>query len=222
MGYRSDITIVVKHDDYKKLCETFKMMDDIPCPLIGKFENEEYALFSFLSVKWDGEWSDEGRAFKHRFRQTYHIEDAYEYEEEQEKFIDELRKFNFYNFIRLGEDYDDHEEYYSNDDKKFIIFKTLDEFRDRFVVVDPCVFYNDKLTVEINGNTVFVVNNRRPPIYEESEIFDPDNPSSGKHFPPLFSAIRKKDGSVWCVCKRDSSTYKVTLEPYFDIDFIVH
>lgn len=221
MGYRSDITIVVKHDDYMKLWETFKMMNGIPCPSIGTFENDLYALFSFLDERWDGEWTDEGREFKHRFRQTYRI-DAYAYEEEQEKFMDELKKFDFYNFIRIGEEYEDHEEYYSNDDKKLIRFETLDEFGDRFVVIDPDVFYHGRQTVEINGNTVFDVDNRRPPIYSESEIFDPDNPTDGKYFPPVYSLIRKKDGSVWYVSKVDLSTGKVTLEPYFNMNFYIH
>ena len=68
-------------------------------------------------------------------------------------------------------------------------------------------------TLEVNGSTVIIYNNRKPDSYLESDIFDPDNPSSGKYFPSLYSIVIKKDGSLWYVSDRNESTYKVTLTP---------
>lgn len=67
--------------------------------------------------------------------------------------------------------------------------------------------------VTINGTTVIIYNNRKPDSYAITDIFDPDNPKSGKYFPSLYSLIIKEDGTLWYVVARDESTYRVTLAP---------
>lgn len=68
-------------------------------------------------------------------------------------------------------------------------------------------------TVSINGKTVIIYNNRKPDSYLYSDIFDPDNPVSGKYFPSLYSIVIKDDGSLWYVSARNETTFKVTLSP---------
>lgn len=66
-------------------------------------------------------------------------------------------------------------------------------------------------SVTIDGNTIIIYNNRKPDSYLESDIFDPNNPSSGKYFPSLYSIVIKPDGSLWYVSARNEYTYAVTL-----------
>ena len=68
-------------------------------------------------------------------------------------------------------------------------------------------------SLNINGNTIIIYNNRKPDSYLESDIYDPDNPASGKYFPSLYSVVIKTDGSLWYVSDRNESTYRVTLTP---------
>ena len=67
--------------------------------------------------------------------------------------------------------------------------------------------------ISISGKTVIIYNNRKPDSYAYADIFDPDNPQSGKYFPSLYSIVIKEDGSVWYVATRNETTYKVTLKP---------
>ena len=67
--------------------------------------------------------------------------------------------------------------------------------------------------ISVNGTTLIIYNNRKPDSYAYADIFDPDNPQSGKYFPSLYSMVIKEDGSVWYVATRDERTYKVTLRP---------
>ena len=68
-------------------------------------------------------------------------------------------------------------------------------------------------TIKVNGETIIIYNNRKPDSYAEADIYDPDNPSSGKYFPSLNSIVIKTDGSLWYVSDRNETTYKVTLSP---------
>ena len=68
-------------------------------------------------------------------------------------------------------------------------------------------------SINVNGTTLIIYNNRKPDSYAYSDIFDPDNPQSGKYFPSLYSIVIKEDGSVWYVATRNENTYKVTLKP---------
>ena len=68
-------------------------------------------------------------------------------------------------------------------------------------------------SLNINGNTIIIYNNRKPDSYLESDIYDPDNPTSGKYFPSLYSVVIKTDGSLWYVSDRNESTHRVTLTP---------
>ena len=67
--------------------------------------------------------------------------------------------------------------------------------------------------ISVNGTTLIIYNNRKPDSYAYADIFDPDNPQSGKYFPSLYSIVIKEDGSVWYVATRNENTYKVTLKP---------
>lgn len=40
--------------------------------------------------------------------------------------------------------------------------------------------------ISVNGTTLIIYNNRKPDSYAYADIFDPDNPQSGKYF-PLFT-----------------------------------
>ena len=68
------------------------------------------------------------------------------------------------------------------------------------------------VSVRIDGQTVIIYNNRQPDVYDINDIFDPDNPVSGKNFPSLKSLVLK-GGTLYYVSARDSSTYRVTLTP---------
>lgn len=72
---------------------------------------------------------------------------------------------------------------------------------------------SDSVQLSINGKTIIIYNNRKPDVYPDSEIYDPDNPESGKVFPSLLSVIIKSDGSLWYVAERDETVYRVTLKP---------
>ena len=67
-------------------------------------------------------------------------------------------------------------------------------------------------SINISGKTVIIYNNRKPDVYPISEIFDPDNPVSGKVFPSIESLILKQ-GTLWYVESRDETTFRVTLKP---------
>ena len=68
------------------------------------------------------------------------------------------------------------------------------------------------VSVRIDGQTVIIYNNRQPDVYDFVDIFDPDNPVSGKNFPSLKSLVLK-GGTLYYVSARDTSTYRVTLTP---------
>ena len=68
-------------------------------------------------------------------------------------------------------------------------------------------------TIKVNGETIIIYNNRKPDSYAEADIYDPDNPTSGKYFPSLNSIVIKTDGTLWYVSARNETTFKVTLSP---------
>ena len=67
--------------------------------------------------------------------------------------------------------------------------------------------------VSVNGTTVIIYNNRKPDSYAYADIFNPNNPQTGKYFPSLYSLVIKEDGTVWYVATRDETNFKVTLKP---------
>ena len=66
-------------------------------------------------------------------------------------------------------------------------------------------------SITIDGHTVIIYNNRKPDSYLESDIYDPNNPASGKYFPSLYSIVIKTDGSLWYVSERNESNFSVKL-----------
>jgi hypothetical protein len=72
---------------------------------------------------------------------------------------------------------------------------------------------SSNITKVVDGETLIIYNNRKPDSYAEADIFDPDNPSSGKYFPSLNSIVIKTDGTLWYVSARNEETFKVTLSP---------
>ena len=65
----------------------------------------------------------------------------------------------------------------------------------------------------VNGSTLIIYNNRKPDVYQISDIYDPDNPSSGKYFPSLYTVVIDDEGHLYYVSARDETTFKVTLTP---------
>lgn len=59
---------------------------------------------------------------------------------------------------------------------------------------------------------LIIYNNRKADVYRKDEIYDPENPQSGKYFPSLNSIIID-NGSLWYVVARNEVTYAVTLAP---------
>lgn len=70
-----------------------------------------------------------------------------------------------------------------------------------------------KTTIIIDGKSIILFNDTAPDFYRKDEIFDPDNPVSGKYFPSVYSVIIDAQGSLWYVYSRDETTYRVTLKP---------
>lgn len=65
----------------------------------------------------------------------------------------------------------------------------------------------------VDGQTVIIYNNRKPDAYAEADLFDVNNPVSGKYFPSLYSLVIKDDGSLWYVATRDETNFSYTLKP---------
>ena len=75
---------------------------------------------------------------------------------------------------------------------------------------------NDNVPISVptyDGSTLIIYNNRKPDVYQKADIYDPDNPQSGKYFPSLNSIVIDTDGSLWYVASRDESTFRVVLKP---------
>lgn len=68
-------------------------------------------------------------------------------------------------------------------------------------------------TITVSGRTIIIYDDNNIDCLLYDEIYDPDNPESGKIFPSLYSRVMKKDGSLWYVSARNTDTYKVTLSP---------
>lgn len=71
----------------------------------------------------------------------------------------------------------------------------------------------DSTTITVSGRTIIVYDDNNIDCLLYDEIYDPDDPDSGKIFPSLYSRVMKKDGSLWYVSARNTDTYKVTLSP---------
>ena len=69
------------------------------------------------------------------------------------------------------------------------------------------------LRTSVDGNTLIIYNNRKPDSYAIADIYDPENPQSGKYFPSLNSLVIDTDGGLYYVESRDESSYSVTLKP---------
>ena len=50
--------------------------------------------------------------------------------------------------------------------------------------------------LNVDGKTVIIYNNRKPDAYAESDLFDINNPTTGKYFPSLYSLVIKDDGRM--------------------------
>lgn len=72
---------------------------------------------------------------------------------------------------------------------------------------------NNTSTVVVNGRTLIIFNNRKPDALAYNDVYDPDNPESGKYVPTLYSLVVQEDGSLWYVSAQDPATYKSTLSP---------
>ena len=72
------------------------------------------------------------------------------------------------------------------------------------------------VNVQVDGKTIIIYNNRQLDLYDYNDVYDPDNPVSGKNFPSLKSLVLK-NGILYYVSARDTTTYRVTLTP---VDYV--
>lgn len=96
MGYRSDVRIILKTEDYKNMLEEVKKEDEDAyyklknTDVFEYRQNEEYIYIGWNSIKW---YDFEGFA-------SYYIETK-------------MKQLKEYWFARIGEDYEDIEEVYN-------------------------------------------------------------------------------------------------------------
>lgn len=70
-----------------------------------------------------------------------------------------------------------------------------------------------EIKVNTGGKTIILYNNRKPDAYGIEDIYDPENPQSGKYFPSLYSLVVDTTGRLYYVSARDTANYSVTLTP---------
>ena len=70
-----------------------------------------------------------------------------------------------------------------------------------------------EIQVNTGGKTIILYNNRKPDAYGIEDIYDPENPQSGKYFPSLYSLVVDTTGRLYYVSARDTASYSVTLTP---------
>ena len=68
-----------------------------------------------------------------------------------------------------------------------------------------------EIKVNAGGKTIILYNNRKPDAYGIEDIYDPENPQSGKYFPSLYSLVVDTEGRLYYVSERNTSNYSVTL-----------
>ena len=71
----------------------------------------------------------------------------------------------------------------------------------------------DTVNLTVGEKTIIIYNNRKADVLAYSDIYNPDDPISGKVFPSLNSIVLKSDGSLWYVSARNELTFKTTLSP---------
>lgn len=70
-----------------------------------------------------------------------------------------------------------------------------------------------EIQVNTGGKTIILYNNRKPDAYGIEDIYDPENPQSGKYFPSLYSLVVDTTGRLYYVSARDTANYSVILTP---------
>lgn len=70
-----------------------------------------------------------------------------------------------------------------------------------------------EIKVDTGGKTIILYNNRKPDAYGIEDIYDPENPQSGKYFPSLYSLVVDTTGRLYYVSARNTANYSVTLTP---------
>lgn len=70
-----------------------------------------------------------------------------------------------------------------------------------------------EIQVSAGGKTIILYNNRKPDAYGMDDIYDPNDPQSGKYFPSLYSLVVDSEGRLYYVSDRNTTTYGVTLTP---------
>ena len=128
MSYMSDVIMVLKTDDYNRLKDRSCLVT--ATTVSGTYKGTSYTMSFVDYTKWYGIWDTADR--KHAISQQWM--------RDQEDFMDELKKLDFYNFIRTGEYIDDVEEHYSGDTKLIEVSWIKSEGEDKPL---PLVIYNE-------------------------------------------------------------------------------
>ena len=102
MSYASDIYLVLKTADFRRLKDhpAIARADTVA---FGEWEGVSYTMIFLYERNWYGEWEKEKR-----------IQDPRIFVQDQEAVMDEVKKLDFYDFVRTGETSDDLEEYHSS------------------------------------------------------------------------------------------------------------
>ncbi len=102
MQYISDVFVVLKTADFERL-RNHPAIQNPGFVTFGSCKGAGYAMILIHEAKWYGVWETEARK---DFAEP-------DFVLEQQDFADELKKLDFFNFVRKGELVEDTEEHYS-------------------------------------------------------------------------------------------------------------
>lgn len=107
MSYASDVYLVLKTADFKRLKDHPAIVDPDTVSF-GVRKGTGFTMIFINEKKWYGEWEPAKR------KKIYSEDPVWAFVLEQEDFMDELKKLDFFDFVRTGETADDLEEYHSS------------------------------------------------------------------------------------------------------------
>ncbi len=105
MCYASDVYMAMKTADFKRL-KNHPAIAGADTVTFGEREGIGYTMIFINEIHWYGEWNISARAARKPEHREFILD--------QENFMDELKKLDFFDFVRTGETADDPEEYHSS------------------------------------------------------------------------------------------------------------